>query len=880
MGRKTEDSQYMGAGKETGGAQERIAFVSRRKQHGDEPQGGSLDTPNPALPGLLQTRTLLLLALTVLLQALAWSELRGYQLADSVEFMDRAYAVARSDRLDTTGAVRGFGFSTFLLPFFWLAEVLEIENMRRVVHAIRVLQMTFGVGLVYLCVRLGARLGGRRVGYFAGYLVAINPIFLQYSVDPVSGVAAAFFVALGLDLLLEPGGFRRALLGGLAMGVAFMMAYQTLLIGVTLVALLVVRDRRQHAGVWIGALSGLSLAVIGQVALDRITYGSWGLSVWTYVIENSGGVFFSMVSVLGLEHEAWVREAYESYVTTINEAATVAEGELDLDGERRSLQSPFFYLVEMPSMLVWPVLVIGVLGLWRAWRELQWKSSLLLILILVNAYAMSMKGSKSFRLWLPILPMIAPLCAWGWGSLVRVGSREPLAWWRRVASMAVALGGISMGLYALYQLNTRRYGTYWDAIDHVSSQAHMDRLRLEESGEEYERQTVGAAYNWAVFCRSSSDVRVVKFNAHIDQWLVLTPEQREAVVTQMSELDWLVVHGTILRLSPDLAKAINERFEVIANFWDEDTDPGIRDVVVLRNFTERNEARTLAHDRHSKRLFESITGVDPAVYRESWQLDRSMRQPALLLGQGLDGREERLILLGFEYEKLSDTGFGWITYHWYTDTGFDRDYVLVDRVTILQCPWAWQNNRHPGYGALPTSSWEPGTIVREGYVMMPGRDPFGAGFKPFGGAYRRGDLLPAMLWIHGENPPPNIDEHMLLPADWETGALVDIDAGVPWTSPGLLTREGIVVSRDKLLQVARFLVPVNERYRWPDDGGPGPDDAILLEAFERQQLLQKERERERERERQANDQGQPEPGEEDSQPEPGEENPASGSSGN
>ena len=182
----------MGSGEESGTTTDQVAFVSRRQ---DGPAGPLAPAAGESLPRLFQWRTLLLLLFAAVLQSFAWSQLRGYQLADSVEFMDRAYAVARGDTLDSTGAVRGFGFSSFLLPFFALAEWFEVENMRRVVHVVRLLQMTFGLGLVFLCVRIGTRLAGARVGYVAGYLTAVNPIFLQYSVDPVSGVAAAFFVA-------------------------------------------------------------------------------------------------------------------------------------------------------------------------------------------------------------------------------------------------------------------------------------------------------------------------------------------------------------------------------------------------------------------------------------------------------------------------------------------------------------------------------------------------------------------------------------------------------------------------------------------------------------------------------------------------------------
>ncbi len=837
MGRIRKGSQYMGSGQESGSATDQVAFVSRRRC--DE-AGALAPSAGESLPRLLQGRTLLLLLVAAALQAFAWSQLRGYQLADSVEFMDRAYAVARGDSLDSTGAVRGFGFSCFLLPFFALAEWFEVENMRRVVHMVRLLQMAFGLGLVFFCVRIGTRLAGTRVGYVAGYLTAVNPIFLQYSVDPVSGVAAAFFVAWGLDTLIERQGFRKSMLGGMLLGGAFMMAYQTILISSTLVGLLLLRDRRRFARTWCGAAAGLVLMITTQVVLDKLTYGTWGVSVRSYLIENTGGVFFTMVAMAGLQDSEWVRETYDSYLKTVNESAVMQE-----DGGRGNLQSPFYYLLELPSMLVWPVILVGALGLLRTWLRLNWKSSLLFALFLVNAYAMSMKGSKSFRLWLPLLPMITPLCAWGWGALVRAEEPGPPALWRRLASVVVLLSSLVLGLRALYEINTRRYGAYWDAIDYVSSQAHVDRLEIEARGETFERETVSAAYNWAVFCRSSTDIQVVKFNGHLDQWHALTLEQKAHIVGQMAELDWLVVHGTILRLAPELTTAINDRFEVIASFWDEDTNNTIRDVRVLRNLTNGESPRSLPAGQRARRLFEVVEGMDPTTYREHWQLDRVMPQPALLLGQGAEGREERLLLLGFEIEELPVTNFGWITYHWYTETGFDRDYVLVDRISARRSAWGWQNNHVPGHGTLPTSSWRPGWIVRESYLLVPGTSPFEEDFQPFGGTYRRGDLLPAMLWIHGGSPPPDIGAHMLMPADLRTGKLLDMKAGQPWSGTGLLTPEGYVISRDKLVQVARFLYPVNDRYRWPDDGGPGPDDAVLLANFQRQQLELKQLEAER-----------------------------------
>ena len=440
-------------------------FVSRRAPETagvEDSLGGPADLDPPRLHDAA-TRWILLLA--VALQAWAWHRLSGYQLADSVEFMDRAYAVARGETLDTTGAVRSFGFSTLLLPFFAIAEAIDLDPMRWAVHAVRVFQMLLGLGLVFTCMRIGWRLAGRRAGWWSGIFVATNPVFLQYSVDPVSGIAAAFFTALALNVLIERRSSATSLGGGLLLGAAFMMAYQTLLIAVPLLGFVVLRDRWSARRTWLAASLGLGLAVCGQVGLDKLTYDHWGLSVSTYLVENTGGVLFTFLAFLGLGESDWVRELYAEYIGTMSPDATVTEG-----AERRNLQSPFYYLLNLPQMLVWPALLCGALGVARTFARRGWKSLVLLAVLALNVAVMSHKGSKSFRLWLPLLPFIAPLCAYGLAWLGGFGMPRP-GRWRRATIAVLAVAAILVGLSTLDALNTRRYGAYWAAMEIVNARA-------------------------------------------------------------------------------------------------------------------------------------------------------------------------------------------------------------------------------------------------------------------------------------------------------------------------------------------------------------------------------------------------------------------------
>ena len=81
----------------------------------------------------------------------------------------------------------------------------------------------------------------------------------------------------------------------------------------------------------------------------------------------------------------------------------------------------------------------------RCWLQASWKTTLLAALLLINAAVMSLKGSRSFRLWLPLLPMLVPISAWGWGALRGVGL-ERTRTWRAVAGAAVLVGGLWLGL--------------------------------------------------------------------------------------------------------------------------------------------------------------------------------------------------------------------------------------------------------------------------------------------------------------------------------------------------------------------------------------------------------------------------------------------------
>ncbi|TDJ74360.1 MAG: hypothetical protein E2O39_04995, partial [Planctomycetota bacterium] len=114
-------------------------------------------------------------------------------------------------------------------------------------------------------------------------------VFLQYSVAPVSGLAAGICMAEALEAVLRPAGFRRGLRCGLWLGAGLLMAYQTILITVPLLGLVLLRDRSRAWRLGFGGvLLGLLVGVLVQITMDRVHYGEWGASLWRYFLGNFG----------------------------------------------------------------------------------------------------------------------------------------------------------------------------------------------------------------------------------------------------------------------------------------------------------------------------------------------------------------------------------------------------------------------------------------------------------------------------------------------------------------------------------------------------------------------------------------------------------------
>lgn len=777
-----------------------------------------VDAQGQPLPKLSDPGLCVLLALVAVLELCAylWSE--GYPIADAVEYMERARSLVSGQQIVDAGAIRPFGFSLVIAPFFVLAQWLGLSDPRPVLWAICVLQMLLALGLVWTVVRIAARLGGRNCGYAAGFIAGTNPIFLQYSAMPISGIAAALCIALGMESLMERGNSRRTWLGSVYLALSVLMIYQCLLIVGTIAVAIVLRDRWKALATLRILLLALVIAVVAQVLLDKLVYGSYGASLWTYLWQKVGGLLTSAC--------VWLRwKEGAKFFYSISFSAQGDEYKLADDLTPRSIQPPLWYIKNLPQMLVWPVLGLFVLAALRWLKRPNWKLSFLWIVFALNLGVLTLNSSKEFRLWLPLLGCLAPLCASGaigaWSPLGARGSQQDL-FWRRSFTLSFALATLVLSLQPFFQQNRRAFAGYWQAMDYVNrlaeesyaarSRAAAQTLEV-QLGAPTPRVRVVFDYNWAVYLRESPLVELVKLPWQVNLWQsrLTSTTHKAQVMSELAEAEIFVVHQPVLTNAPELFAWVNEHFQVVAAFYDQETyEKGLGPILVLG---------TRRFDALDQRFFEIQSKADPARFVAERRLPpgRRFTNP--------DGSEV-LDFLGFETCVLPPHNYTWITYHWYSPTGIRTNYTILDRLTARDESNAWQNNHEPAWGHQPMNQWPAGTLVSEGYLVVPSTAPYAsdAPFRPVGGGYRRGDWLPMRLWMGlcEYEPTALARGEVQTLASLEPVLAGDKEPRAAMADGTLLSNDGTLWSADGMVRLGNLYLPIPPQARLPDDGRPVP----------------------------------------------------------
>lgn len=757
-------------------------------------------------------KLLLILAGALVMQLVTLSRVDGYQLADSVEYMDRANMVVNGEAFDPR-TPRPFTFSALLSPFFLVAKLFAFERFDSVVALVRGLQILVGLGTIVVVARIGSRLGGRNLGLVAALFMAANVAFLRYTISPVSDPESMLFMALGIESLLLPRTRKRGFLTGFYLGASILFTYKAFPIVVLILVGLFLRERMRYWA-WlkvtaVGIVACISLAA----ALDTKVYGNFGSSIGGYFVTNMVSEVSKGIYHLGFEDAGrWVYNNF-SLAEEIDEVKSAA-------GVFQGLESQVFYFENASAEFYpWPLLALFLLGCLSALRRFRFPGTLYLFVVASFLVMLNNKGSKSFRLALPLLPMISLLGAMGWQALRGSTTVAPGGnLLRSVFAALVLLVGVFSVPGKMLRLNLKEHGGYWHAMEIVNEEVRRERERREDAGLPVAVPVVGSAYHWAVSLRQTSDIRLVRLPMEM---LAFTPradrEKYTPLVQKMLDTiesyDWFIAHMQVLWQSPEIMEVVNRTFEIHTILYDTELYGKLAPICVLR----RRDAHGSTGERTFFEHFPEVPGDALTAYRASIQTPTEV----LFERRAPSGAVQRIELMGFDVETgLGGGDMAWVTYHWYAHTdgieefGFDVRMTDADGTAGL----TGRPGMLPAYGVHPTSSWKRGTVIRESYPRLLPLEPW-----RFGGAHRRGDLIPTTIWMKVERGGSATDRTtMSVVHPTEGRPLVsrlgrseaDRRDAFQWESDGRLwDAEGRV-------RVGGFWMPIPATLQVPDDGRP------------------------------------------------------------
>jgi hypothetical protein len=779
-------------------------MYTKESQPNYRPQGGPA-SPLQAPASKVPNATLFQLLFACLVaQLYTLSQIEGFLLADSVEYLDRATQVLRGDSLDP-GTVRSFAFSALLAPFLWLGEALGLPSIWTL-GVIRTAMLAVGLATVAVVVRTGARLFGSRAGLIAGIVTAFNPVFLQYSGEPLTAILAAFCMALAFDYGTRDGlKSRHAAATGIWLGVGLMVAFKTIPIAGILLLGALFKGRLRGARYWLIAWGAYMAMALLQCLLDLLTYGAFGSSLLPYLAQNFAvvGNLFQLLAKLGVPYCHDI--AYAIYNTINSGTATTAatNDPAAAAALAQSAMSRDWYLRYLDvAFMAPPVIAALALGMLAGLRKHKKGAMLLFLVVVIDVAMLSLKSSKSFRLWLPLLPFLALFAGLGfdtlWSALEGTKGRLTRTIIARVG-LATCLMWLAFGSYStLKETNLRKYGAWWQATEILDRHAAA-------AGETW---TMASAYYWAVRFRNTENLSVKKLSHHMDRWAGLDDTAKREVLAEIDKLDCFVAHLQVLTQDPEIMRRVNERFEIVDILYRKRDFEELNALYVMKKRTPGREPE--------RSFYEIYKDIDAGAYQATIQTPHSVdfRRPEP------DGEVMQMVLLGWDFETgLAAGELGWMTFHWYVGPTKDHNYRPVIRLTDPD-DRSLNRNTPLAFGAWQTSALETGWVIKESFPIPVPTDP-----REFGGANCRGDSLPAKLWM-------GVAEYALVDGvERQIGGLNPFHPTAVRpiakrrSSSNYVSDDNYRVSADGLMQIGGVWIPVPDDAILPDDGRPLKKDS-------------------------------------------------------
>lgn len=691
----------------------------------------------------------------------AWTSLRveGALFADVVEYLERARALVAGEELIDAQKVRAAGITALHAPALWLAGLTGAPESPWVLTYAALAHAAISVALLVATRRLAIAVGAAAgvgaeslglVGTLAAAGALASPTLVQFMAIPMTDVAAGVALAMGMERgLFGPSGGPRGRAAGAWLGVAVVCAYKAippvLLVLAAMTAARALSDGvRASARTLGGALTSLALLLLVQCVLDRLTYGQFGIGLWTYLLINFGPQSGQLLYEIGaVDLGQWL---YQQGANAIGDV-TLDDVSRSTD-DFRALAGRTWYLDNFqwfsPLWLA-PAVAVGAFaaaaGAVRSRSRAALRALIPLGIALAYGALTSFKGSKDMRIWLPVLPAYAAYM--GVGLLTIAGGPAALGQRLRAAAVAtMVLGGIVHASLLASLTPTAPFGAFeraaaWLAEAPVSAPGRAPK--------------VASSYHWAVLFRTPQEWELEKLPFQLDAATARQdPEAMASSLARMEAQDALLVHSSLLSApeSTEIVELLSREFHVAAAFWDRSADTGTGAVLVFTREVPEGTRRRV------------VRAASPAGPRPP---------SSVRLERPLGPEREMMSLDDLRVSRLPGDGLYWVEVDIAQRGEVVRGgYALGLRVSDASGRRGYTSYRRPDWGRGDVRAWPQGSTWTEGFLLAPDQGPLA--LQDRFEAVRRGAR--AHLWFDMATLDADAEGRRII-----TGRLEPIDPG-------------------------------------------------------------------------------------------------------
>ncbi|MDG1986246.1 MAG: hypothetical protein P8M11_16965 [Planctomycetota bacterium] len=650
----------------------------------------------------------------VALGAWSWLRVEGALFADVVEYLERARALVAGEALIDAQKVRAAGVTALHAPALWLANLFGQADGPWVLAYAAFVHVGISVGFLAATRRLALAIaqaagleGGalRLAGLLAACGALSSPTLLQFMAIPMTDVAAGAALAMGMERgLFGPSTAQGGRSAGGWLGIAVLCAFKAippvLLILATMAARNLLsgspRDAVRALG---GAASSFAVLLLIQCVFDRLTYGQFGVGLWTYLLINFGPQSGQLLYEIGaVDLGQWL---YQQGANAIGDVSL--EDVSRSTDDFRAIAGRTWYVDNYewfsPRWLA-PAVALGAaaaaLGAIRSKSGAALRVLMPLGIALAFAALTSFKGSKDMRIWLPVLPAYAAYM--GVGLLALAGKpTAPAARLRAAVVATLMLAGVLHAALHASRTPTAPFGAFERAA-----------RWLEEAPVPVEGRAprVASSYHWAVLFRTPADWELEKLPFQLDSMTARQdPEAMASSLSRLEAQDALLLHSSLLYApwASEVVDVLSREFHVAAAFWDRTADTGTGAVLAFTRHVPQGARRRVPR------------AVSPSLAPER----RRVR-----LERPLGPEREVMSLDDLRVERLPGDGLFWAEVDISQRGEVVRGgYALGLRVSDASGQRGYTAYRRPDWGRGDVRSWPEGTTWTEGFLLAPDQGP-------------------------------------------------------------------------------------------------------------------------------------------------------------